>query len=327
MARDSFLRKLSFIFLSLILILSACVNQHPEKVTKIRNRQELSKERANNNFSDAVNNARKKVLNLDRKVRVVATSPAVAEITDKLDIDLVGVCKSNIHTLADRYKNVEKVGMPMSVDIEVLASLKPDWVLSPVSLMGDFKPKYEAIATDYAFLNLNSITGMYKSIKELGFIFGKEDKAESLIEEFNNYIKEYRQKHDKKNKPKVLILMGLPGSYIIATDKSYVGSLVKLAGGENVYTDKENQFLNINTEDMKNKEPDVILRAAHALPDKVKDMFDKDFRENDIWKHFKAVKNNRVFDLSYEKFGMSAKFNYPQALEELEEFLYPTEGK
>ena len=30
------------------------------------------------------------------------------------------------------------------------------------------------------------------------------------------------------------LLMGLPGSYIIATENSYVGSLVALAGGENV---------------------------------------------------------------------------------------------
>lgn len=37
---------------------------------------------------------------------------------------------------------------------------------------------------------------------------------------------------------------------------------------------------------MKKKEPDVILRAAHALPDQVVKMFKKDFEINDIWKHF-----------------------------------------
>lgn len=28
--------------------------------------------------------------------------------------------------------------------------------------------------------------------------------------------------------------MGVPGSYLVATDKSYIGDLVKIAGGENV---------------------------------------------------------------------------------------------
>ena len=38
---------------------------------------------------------------------------------------------------------------------------------------------------------------------------------------------------------------------------------------------------------------------------------------------FDAVKNGRVYDLTYEYFGMSADFNYPQALEELRPMLYP----
>ena len=37
--------------------------------------------------------------------------------------------------------------------------------------------------------------------------------------------------------------MGLPGSYVVATDKSYVGSLVELAGGDNVYkSDKDRVY-------------------------------------------------------------------------------------
>ena len=121
-----------------------------------------------------------------------------------------------------------------------------------------------------------------------------------------------------------LDLVGLPGSYIIATESSYVGSLVMLAGGENVYGDGDGkEFLNVNTEDMKLKEPDVILRCAHALPEDVVEMFNEEFRTNDIWKHFDAVANGRVYDLSYEYFGMSANFSYPQALEELQPLLYP----
>ena len=92
--------------------------------------------------------------------------------------------------------------------------------------------------------------------------------------------------------------MGLPGSYIVATDNSYVGSLVKLAGGTNVYGDGDGQeFLNANTEDMKLKEPDIILRAAHALPEDVTKMFNDEFSSNDIWKHFKAVENSTAYTI------------------------------
>lgn len=164
---------------------------------------------------------------------------------------------------------------------------------------------------------------MYRSIQELGEIFGREEEAEAEVAEFTEFYKEYKDKNKDKEKPKVLVLMGLPGSYIIATENSYVGSLVELAGGENVYAGTDQEFLTVNTEDMKTKEPDVILRAAHALPDQVVSMFKDDFETNDIWKHFDAVKDGRVYDLTYELFGMSATFRYPEALDELQPMLYP----
>ena len=81
--------------------------------------------------------------------------------------------------------------------------------------------------------------------------------------------------------------------------------------------------MTVNTEDMKTKEPDIILRAAMHCRIRCGEMFNKDFAENDIWQHFDAVKNGRVYDLTYEYFGMSATFKYPQALEELQPILYP----
>ena len=67
----------------------------------------------------------------------------------------------------------------------------------------------------------------------------------------------------------------------------------------------------------------LFCQYRNALPDQVVEMFNKDFAENDIWQHFDAVKNGRVYDLTYEYFGMSATFKYPEALEELQPILYP----
>ena len=274
----------------------------------------------------AVEDAKKMVDEMEKAPRIIATSPATVDICKKLNMDLIGVCESNLHKTPKKYKKLPKVGMPMSPDMEKVASLKPDWILSPVSLQADLKPKYEAVGSEFAFLNLSSVAGMYRSISELGYIFGKEKEAKVLVNEFKKFYDDYSKKNEGKEKPKVMILMGLPGSYIVATENSYVGSLVEMAGGENVYAGTDQEFLTVNTEDMKTKEPDIILRTAHALPDTVVEMFKKEFKENDIWKHFDAVKNDRVYDLTYENFGMSANFRYPKALEELQPILYP-EGK
>lgn len=259
-----------------------------------------------------------------KEKRIVATSVATCEILDKLEVEgVVGVPKTDSYSIPKRYKNAESVGSPMAPDMEIIKSLKPDIVLSPNSLEGELKSQYENIGVESYFLDLKSTEGMYESILALGNILGKEEEAEKLHQEFEDFKNDFAQKHNEQEAPTVLILMGLPGSYVVATESSYVGSLVKLAGGVNVYGDGDGQdFLNINPEDMVEKAPDIILRTSHALPEQVKKMFAEEFATNDIWKHFEAVQNARVYDLDNEKFGMSANFQYEEALKELETFLY-----
>ena len=307
--------------------LTGCVDQHREGTqTTVQPTETLDSmlQITDPIEKEAVEIAKAKVHSMGAEPRIIATSPAVAEICDRLELDLVGVCSSS-SSIPERYEEITQVGAAMSPDMEIVSGLSPDWILSPSSLQSDLQPKYETIDTDWAFLNLRSVQGMYRSIQELGEIFDREEQAETQIKEFKDFYETYQKEQEGKTHPRVMILMGLPGSYIIATENSYVGSLVALAGGENVYEGSTEEFLTVNTEDMKNKEPDIILRTAHALPDQVMEMFNEDFATNDIWKHFSAVKNNRVYDLTYEYFGMSANFSYPDALQELQEILYPDE--
>lgn len=125
----------------------------------------------------------------------------------------------------------------MSPDLEILKSLNPDYVLSPNSLQSDLQPKYASIGVNSLFLNLRSVEGMYASIEGLGEKFGREEQAQALVEEYEQFMEEYRSQNEGKESPAVLVLMGLPGSYIVATESSYVGNLVKLAGGIMVYGD------------------------------------------------------------------------------------------
>ena len=259
------IRRILSFCLAGVLALSAagCVNQHPEQT--------------GGSVTDPDD------------LRLVATSPATADICDRLELDLVGVCSSTLSTIPERYKESTQVGTAMSPDLEILKSLNPDYVLSPSSLQNDLQPKYASINVNSIFLNLKSVEGMYASIEGLGEKFNRQAQAQALIDEYEAFMEEYRSRNEGKESPRVLVLMGLPGSYIVATDNSYVGSLVRLAGGTNVYGDGGGQeFLNANTEDMQTKDPDIILRAAHALPDDVVEMFKEEFETNDIWKHFRA---------------------------------------
>jgi len=298
------------VLLCILSLLPGCVDQHPDDAGASGDGSPGASASANIPYVEV------------EGPRVVATSMATVEIMDRLGAPLVGVPHSNLQSAPERYRDVPEVGMAMAPDIEVIGALKPDWVYSPSSLEPDLKPKYEAAGLDYYFLDLKSVDGMYRSITEIGQMLGKEAEAAQLNAEYDAWLAEYQSAHADAEPVRALVLMGLPGSYIVATENSYVGSLVKMAGIENVYAGETEEFIAANTEDMYGRDPDVILRAAHALPDDVVEMFAKEFEENDIWKHFRAVQDGRVYDLPYEQFGMSATFRYPEALETLDAMVY-----
>lgn len=252
--------------------------------------------------------------------RIIATSAATCDIMDRLGIDLVGVPETTVSAIAARYNNVTRVGSPMAPDMEIIKSLNPTDVIGPDTLKADLQMQYDNIGVNATFINLRSVKGLYDSVKQIGDKYGKSAEAAAIVQEYKDFMASYSANHNGES-PKVLVLMGLPGSYLVATQNSYAGSLVELAGGTNVFHDTKD-FLTISPEEMLARDPDVIIRTAHGLPQEALAMFQKEFSTNDIWKHFRAVQEGKVYDVDYMIFGMSATFDYPQALADLEPMLY-----
>lgn len=55
---------------------------------------------------------------------------------------------------------------------------------------------------DWAFLNLRSVQGMYRSIQELGEIFDREEQAGTLVKEFQDFYEEYKRRTREKTIPR-----------------------------------------------------------------------------------------------------------------------------
>lgn len=258
----------------------------------------------------------------ESKERVVATTVAVTEIMDALEVDLVGVPTSS-KTLPKRYKGLPEVGNPMSPDMEKVKSLKPSEVLSVTTLEYELKPVFDGVGMKANFLDLTSLKNMQNSINDLGKKYGREKQAEEVVTKLDKKIASIQKEVKGKKEPTVLILLGVPGSYLVATEHSYIGDLVKQLGGKNIVQGEQVEYLASNTEYLKKADPDIILRAAHGMPDEVVKMFDKEFKTNDIWKHFAAVKNNRVYDLEERLFGTTGNLAAIEALDELKKMMYP----
>ncbi|WP_443136943.1 heme ABC transporter substrate-binding protein IsdE [Lysinibacillus sp. C5.1] len=253
--------------------------------------------------------------------RIIAGTVVIAEILDKLELDAIAVPTTE-KKLAKRFKGLPTIGNAMEPDMEIVKSLNPTDVLSVSTLEYDLQDKFKQLKIPVHFLNFQSVDAMMAEIKTLGERYDRTTQAEQLVSGLQKNIDAVQTVAANKEGPRVLILLGIPGSYLVATENSYAGDLVKRAGGINVMEGQEAEYLASNTEYLHNSNPDIILRLSHGMPDEVVKMFDEEFKTNDIWKHFEAVKNGKVYDLEEELFGTTASLQVPQALGQLMEIFY-----
>lgn len=253
--------------------------------------------------------------------RIIAGTVVIAEILDRLELDAIAVPETE-KELPTRFDGLPSIGNAMEPDMEIVKSLDADDVLSVSTLAYDLEKKFEQLNIPVNFLNFQSVDGMLDEIKTLGQRYDRNVQAEELVANLQKNIDAVQTVAANKEGPRVLILLGIPGSYLVATENTYVGDLVKRAGGINVMEGQDGEYLASNTEYLHNSNPDIILRLAHGMPDEVVEMFDKEFKTNDIWKHFSAVQNGKVYDLEEELFGTTASLQVPQALGQLMEIFY-----
>src|SRR5690625_7424030 len=114
---------------------------------------------------------------------------------------------------------------------------------------------------------------MHQSILDIGERYDREEQAAEIVQEFEDKVSEIEEVVKDKDSPTVLILLGVPGSYLVGTEKSYIGDLVKRSVGQNVVTGEDVDYLSSNTEYLYESNLDIILRTAHVMQDLIFYMF------------------------------------------------------
>lgn len=256
--------------------------------------------------------------------RIVATTYAVVQIADRLKLPLVGIPTTD-NSIPARYQQVAKVGSPMNPSAEKIAATKPTAVYSVTTLKDQFGKSFKQQHITPHFLNLQTVADLQHVVTQMGQRYDRQRAARQANVEIKAAIRTAQQRSHRRSKPRVLVLMGLPGAgYMIGTSKSYVGDLVRLAGGRNVFTSKTQEYIQPNDEAIQNAQPQVILRLEHAMPKLVTSQFQQEFKKS-IWQQTPAVKSKRVYDLQEPDFDATANMHVARALRRVSDWLYPEE--
>ena len=252
---------------------------------------------------------------------VVATSVAVTEILDKLGVKVSGVPTTS-YELPESVKNATEVGSPMNPDMEIIKSLNPTVVVSVDTLGSDYMNLFIENNIPSEFVSLESLDGLKEAIISLGKRFDKDDEATALINEIQAKELEVQEKAASLEDTDVLVLFAAPGSTMIATSKSYIGSLVELVGGKNIIEDNSTSFTTYNKEDLAMLNPDKILVMVHALPEETKAALEAEMATDSAWQNIDAVKEGNVVYLDSEYFGMSANLKVIEGLDMLSDIVH-----
>jgi len=236
--------------------------------------------------------------------RIISLVPATTEMLFVMDAGdrLAGV--GNYDRFPPEVVRLPKVGGLLDPDVERLLSLKPDLVIV-YETQTDLKRQLERAAIpmfNYAHRGLPDIT---QTMRALGERIGMKVAADRAAAGIEQQLAAIRSRVAGRPKPKTLLVFGRDPGTLRHIDASggygFLHDVLELAGGSDVLGDLKKQSVEMSTEMILARGPDVILELHYG--DSLKpEQFEAERRVWDALPSVPAVKNNRVFLLGGDEF-------------------------
>jgi len=236
--------------------------------------------------------------------RVISTAPSITEMIYALGAEgeLVGVTSYCDFPPEAQQKSI--IGDFAAPNIEAILSQKPDLVII-LSGRSDLEDKLRPFSLPVLVLEHETLAKIYASIRILGERLGRDDAAASLISDIERDLAEINHEISGLPKKEVLFLVGrnsgsLTDIYIVGT-RSYLGRLIELAGGKNIFSDLPAPYPKISIEQILVRNPEIIIDMSYMeAPDETTLA-----QALAIWAQFpsiQAVEKGRVYIVSSDVF-------------------------
>ena len=193
-------------------------------------------------------------------MRIVSLVPSITETLFDLGLttdEIVGRTKFCIHP-KDYVDKIEIIGGTKNLNIDKIKSLKPDFIIA--NKEENVKEQVEELMKDFKVLvtNIETLEDNYYLLKQLGHLFGKEEKAQF----FN--LKTYEAfdilKSEKRLKVAYLIWKN---PYMTIGSDTFIHEILDKLGFENVFKN-EKRYPEISVEEM--KKADFIFLSSEPFP-------------------------------------------------------------
>jgi ABC-type Fe3+-hydroxamate transport system substrate-binding protein len=199
-------------------------------------------------------------------MKVISLVPSITETLFDLGLtsdEIVGRTKFCIHP-EELVKNIEIIGGTKNLNLEKIKALKPDLIIA--NKEENVKEQVEELMRDFKVLvtNVEALEDNYYLIKQLGHLFGKQEKAQLL--NLKTYEAFDIPKPEKSLKVAYLIWKD---PYMTVGGDTFISRILEELGFENLFKNLK-RYPEVRLEDL--KEADLIFLSSEPFPFKEKHM-------------------------------------------------------
>ncbi|PLZ95019.1 ABC transporter substrate-binding protein [Fischerella thermalis CCMEE 5268] len=170
-----------------------------------------------------------------------------------------------------------------------------------------------------------TMENLYQEIREIGRIFGVEERADKLIAQLQVQLQETQQKLGKVTTKKRIFWYDSEDPPLTVSNWGMPNHMIELAGGENIFKDiqKKEAWVTVNWEDVIARQPDVIvlIDANWSSAEEKRRIL----KSNPAYSQLKAVQQDKFIVLGFS-YTMPGIRNIA-GVRQLAEALYPERFK
>ncbi len=248
--------------------------------------------------------------------RVISLAPSLTEIVFDLGAGHTLVGRTARCNEPPEALKIQDIGAYLNPDLERIIALRPDLVLSPeIGIRKEVVDRLTDLGIPAFVDNSNTLDEIVHLLNRLGTILGRESEAKTVAQQFQQRRQAVRERVDHVSKPLILFAVGIR-PLVLAGGRSFIGSLIREAGGVNVAEDAAVPYPKFSMEEVARRDPDIIIVLNKECRG------DECFNEWQRHQALSAVRNNQIYELDADLVAR-ASARTMDALEQLAAILHP----
>lgn len=190
--------------------------------------------------------------------RIVSLVPAATQVVRTLGATDRLVARTTYDTAAD-LRHLPSVGGGLGPSIELLMAASPDLVIRFAAGSDPGTPRaLDRAGIPHIAVRPEQVREVRDMIALLGRITGRIERADSILDHQERVLDRIRQRvRDLPARTFAFTLGGSPPW--VAGPNTYVGELLELAGGRNVFADVGRPWVAVEPETFRDRDPEVVL--------------------------------------------------------------------